>query len=670
VKFSLVTVVFLLGLSAFVHADAVPDGGYERGDFSRARGERFLEGDWKSLEAEINSARKEESRFVDGTWVLPLLYTAAKIPKTPRARELWHQTMADWEAKAPDSLVRKIIAAQFLSNNAWEARGSGFANTVSDSAWPVFQERLKEARAVLESVPPDQRDCPEWYDVMQTVALGQGWPWPEYEAMTQQGLRRWPDYFDLYFSACYHLLPRWHGDAGDWERFAAKSADSSPLGDELYARMTWSVVNFYDDVFRETEISWPRVKRGFEQMLERFPESNWNRNYFLRFALIARDAETARDLEAKYGNELDERIWEEFTEKHRLNAFLNTGHVPVVIGPDLKWDTAATKNVKESYPTAISLHPDGRRLVVGDNRGSFMVLDIETGKELAAGAIEGGGDIRDLSFSPDGEFLAFALSTHRKRKGGLRVVKFADLQPIFSSDDFAGPLQRVTFFSDGKALFTTGGKVNAQGEIKVWELGSDSLIPHVSAAKRRWNFVASSAVPDSRDVLVDWGTKVVRFGDVASDSVVWGADVPAFVHQILPSKSKPLVYVGRAPAEAQALGSHPAWIALDAATLRPVPGQVPEIRSGITSATLTPDGRHLIGTDWFTHLTTIIDLDEQKWCTIGMGKRATTKLAVASDGEWLVVMDNLGGLLVYDLPGLLKELPWETVSGPEKPESD
>ncbi len=73
--------------------------------------------------------------------------------------------------------------------------------------------------------------CPQWYMVMQIIAKGQRWARPRYERHFQTAIAFEPTCHYFYSEKAQYLLPRWHGEVGEWERFAEET--SQQLGGEL-----------------------------------------------------------------------------------------------------------------------------------------------------------------------------------------------------------------------------------------------------------------------------------------------------------------------------------------------------------------------------------------------------------------------------------------------------
>jgi hypothetical protein len=67
-----------------------------------------------------------------------------------------------WTAAYPDSPTPRISLAYLYLNYAWLARGSGFANSVSESQWSLFKSRNAQAKAILLEAGALKEKDPFW----------------------------------------------------------------------------------------------------------------------------------------------------------------------------------------------------------------------------------------------------------------------------------------------------------------------------------------------------------------------------------------------------------------------------------------------------------------------------------------------------------------------------
>jgi len=95
---------------------------------------------------------------------------------------------------------------------AWEARGSGWANTVNQNGWQGFREHLRKARAELTKSWELHPQHPGAAQQMIAVAMGDS-------SDAANEMRQWFDravgarfdYIPAYRSLLWGLRPRWHG---------------------------------------------------------------------------------------------------------------------------------------------------------------------------------------------------------------------------------------------------------------------------------------------------------------------------------------------------------------------------------------------------------------------------------------------------------------------------
>ena len=50
-----------------------------------------------------------------------------------------------WRAQYPQSITVYTTLAATYVNYAWQARGNGYANTVTDEGWQLFRDRIHQA---------------------------------------------------------------------------------------------------------------------------------------------------------------------------------------------------------------------------------------------------------------------------------------------------------------------------------------------------------------------------------------------------------------------------------------------------------------------------------------------------------------------------------------------
>jgi hypothetical protein len=117
----------------------------------------------------------EKGRLLGGVWKTFALYNGTGKPVsagTPTDSDYAAQIarVKRWIAAYTDSPTPRISRACLYLNYSWLARGSGLANSVSESQWSLFKSRNAQAKAILLEAGTLKEKDPFWYEAMQLVA--------------------------------------------------------------------------------------------------------------------------------------------------------------------------------------------------------------------------------------------------------------------------------------------------------------------------------------------------------------------------------------------------------------------------------------------------------------------------------------------------------------------
>jgi hypothetical protein len=165
-----------------------------------------------------------------------------------------------------------VIVAEALAREGegWEARGPGYASTVSKEAWAIYVRQLEEAESLLDSASPALRSTGSWHALKLRLAyqLGakKGTEAPEF----QTAVAAWPYYKRLYSTAINYSMPEWGGNFDDVEAIAQYAYDKTKAtsGAAWYAVLYTETFAFHTKyVLRDTKVKWPLMKRGFGDAL-------------------------------------------------------------------------------------------------------------------------------------------------------------------------------------------------------------------------------------------------------------------------------------------------------------------------------------------------------------------------------------------------------------------
>lgn len=149
------------------------------------------------------------------------LYNAA-VPTHDQGVQAAKPLIDAMSAALPDDSLACFFKANYYTEWAWEARGGGFADSVTDEGWKLFHDRLELARDTAEKgwrLNPLDPDCPT---VMIQVCMGEGLDQKEMESWFSRAILADPHNYAACAAKEQFLLPKWGGtekdalDFGHW----------------------------------------------------------------------------------------------------------------------------------------------------------------------------------------------------------------------------------------------------------------------------------------------------------------------------------------------------------------------------------------------------------------------------------------------------------------------
>jgi len=271
-------------------------------------------GKFADLDCAADSARSSKARFSGGSWKLHRIYAGLNEPQPGHATEqdwLDHlRRLNRWVATQPNSITARVALAASYVNYGWAARGTGYSDTITDSGWKLFGQRLQKAKEILDNAATLPDKCPEWYVVMQQVAQGQSWDLRRTTALFEKAASFEPGYYYYYRAQATILLPKWQGEEGDSARFAEQVADrvGGKAGDILYYETAVAIVCACDEP-EFVHFSWPRLQQGFAAVEQQYGTSLVDVNSFALMAYKFNDSVIADAAFKRIGDNWDEKTW-------------------------------------------------------------------------------------------------------------------------------------------------------------------------------------------------------------------------------------------------------------------------------------------------------------------------------------------------------------------------
>jgi len=312
------------------------------GPYQRHIATLLAQGDFAQLEKEAQKVRADKTRLRGGVWKLYALYEGLGKPFTGTTAtsdwEVHFATLKKWIAAYPESATARIALSRAYNVYAEEARGLGYADTVSQSGWKLSAERTAMAKATLIEAATLKEKCPYWYDAMQIVALSEGWDKPQARELFDQAAAFEPTYYHFYREYANYLLPKWYGEEGETQAFAEEVSSrlTPPDASIIYFEIA-SLLACQCDKERDSlaGMSWPRVKQGFQDLSLTYGTSNLKLNRFAYMSFIAHDQLSARNVFPQIGDDWSDRVWCSGQNFAAARAWATTECVPPMPCPDL-----------------------------------------------------------------------------------------------------------------------------------------------------------------------------------------------------------------------------------------------------------------------------------------------------------------------------------------------
>jgi hypothetical protein len=270
------------------------------------------------LDCLADHARSRRERFPGGDWKLHEIYKGLYEPvQYPQ-----HVSEADWDvlfqklhrwmSSHANSVTARVALAEAYIGYAYDARGQGGADTVSESGWRLFRERTAEAKRILDEASTLPAKCPEWYVAMLKIAQNQDWPVAARRTLFDKAFSLDPDYYYIARALAASLLPKWGGEPGATRQFMDEIADrvGGPQGDILYFQIA-SANEMTCACKADPNLSSERIERGFEAAEKQYGVSlvSLNRVAFVTVRTSPPDIVYADKVLSRIGEQWDEETW-------------------------------------------------------------------------------------------------------------------------------------------------------------------------------------------------------------------------------------------------------------------------------------------------------------------------------------------------------------------------
>ena len=289
--------------------------------YESAIGELLRQEKFDELERTADSLLASKARFSGGVWKIRSFHAALSSPWTDydkdAARIAHLERLKRWTLLKPNSISARVALAWGYISYGLMARGSGYANTVTEEGWKQYGERREMARATLQQASTLKAKSPEWFLAMLAVSESDNRP-EELQSLLEQSIAFEPLYYSFYRNYAANLLPKWSGNEGDSEKFAEGISNriGGTEGDIIYFEIAWEL-NHQSCLCDNNpgnplaRMYWPKVVKGYRAMEQKYGLSLTKLNQFTFMAARSGYADVAQEGFARIGDNWIKGIWEE-----------------------------------------------------------------------------------------------------------------------------------------------------------------------------------------------------------------------------------------------------------------------------------------------------------------------------------------------------------------------
>jgi WD40 repeat protein len=457
----------------------------------------YLEQDkFDELEKMLDELRKTKPRHPNGYEKLCLFYvTIRETPWYPQENK-WKslfEHLDKWVAAKPQSVAARIALANAWSDYAHVATYNGTYyvdemddSVLSDETKRLVHERLAKSQKLLEEAEQLSTKEAELYTVYIKWCEFSKKPREEMEKYFKKALEIDPTYYTAFWQKGHFVARR--GQADDWIAFVEEAAEMTKKeeGDGYYTRLVWGMYapagNYTpDSKLFGGEISWERMKQGFQDTAKKYPSSARNLNAFAYYACAAGDRATAKEAFNRIANLWDQEIWGRPGSYEKWKNWASSDQV--------QFKPKRSINA-EGDIQSMSFTPDQKTLVIGMEEGDIILYDLANDTKRLPFRSHN-TPVQSLSFSPDGKLLASGSSVFSRKGQGLtgemKLWEIATGEVLASLPGFKNHVNGVVFSHDGSLVAFGGGKLPWKGEpepvegVRVYEVATKkerTPLPH------------------------------------------------------------------------------------------------------------------------------------------------------------------------------------------------
>ncbi len=257
--------------------------------------------DFARLEVIVGPLRSAEARTPSGGWLLAEFYRTfhenylleSEVVDYPDGVQ-WKK-LDTWAAAFPDSPTPHILRAMALINLAKLSTRSHIISSLPEAGWQPHLAYAREARELLDQRSAIGRQDPYYYVLLIRLLAFSGAELQDLILAHAEATERWPLYDEVHIETMQHIAVMTMHNNRTLTTFAntVHAATFSIRGDEPYAGLIDGLAErtFGHEIFSIHDVSWPRMRRGLEQMAQTHPTED-NKQRLALYACLIGDRRT------------------------------------------------------------------------------------------------------------------------------------------------------------------------------------------------------------------------------------------------------------------------------------------------------------------------------------------------------------------------------------------
>ena len=442
--------------------------------------------EWQELEALLDAeleTPKFDERGVSYLKLYSFAFSIYEYEHQAGPEDKWEgylTMLADWKETIPDSEHIAPAMIRYWTSYAWDARGNGYAHTVTREGGNLFVDRLKQAERIFKEETKDGVNAnPMLYCASSNLGLGQCWDLEDYyERVIMPVIKHYPEHYDLLRGKYRPYLPQWQGELTSEAEYFAQVAQDLPkeYGELFYARVFLDRFVAAHNSYHEEYVDEEMIKRGALRWIQKSKDK-----YFIIQTLLFFSKHGEPNEQYTLYRQLMELYPERMAAIQKKDKYLKGIALAQRCQPELM------TRVAQYRPTAVNYGGRYVRDIVFSQSTGMMICSIgydgvqmvnkRDGKTYDT-AKKSQYWVSELDVSASGRYVMGAWYSEDQKDRSFRVsiydVSGKELREVAVTDDLPGWIRELSFGpSDSKVAISVYDYTKKEYVLYHWDWEAD-----------------------------------------------------------------------------------------------------------------------------------------------------------------------------------------------------